>query len=79
MFDYVSADETAFVRWRLARKLRQIGFEDVRVKPFDWLHPRTPPGAIRTVERMGRAAERVPGLREFSGSLLIAAARPEAP
>jgi len=76
MFDYVSADETAFVRWRLARKLRQIGFEDIRVKPFDWLHPRTPPAAIRTVERMGQAAESVPGLREFSGSLLIAAARP---
>jgi 2-polyprenyl-3-methyl-5-hydroxy-6-metoxy-1,4-benzoquinol methylase len=76
MFDYVSADETAFVRWRLARKLRQVGFEDITVRPFDWLHPRTPPAAIRTVERIGLAVERVPGLREFSGSLLIAATRP---
>jgi SAM-dependent methyltransferase len=76
MFDYVSADETAFVRWPLARMLRRIGFEDITVRPFDWLHPQTPSAAIRTVERMGRAAERVPGLREFSGSLLIAATRP---
>jgi SAM-dependent methyltransferase len=70
-----SPDETAFVRPSLASLLRRIGFERVRISPFDWLHPATPPRFIRPVSAVGQSLEKVPGLREFSGSLLITATK----
>jgi 2-polyprenyl-3-methyl-5-hydroxy-6-metoxy-1,4-benzoquinol methylase len=73
-----SPDETAFVRWRLARLLRRIGFVEVRIIPFDWLHPATPRGLITAVSLVGRVLEKLPLLREFSGSLHIVARRPAA-
>ena len=76
LFKYVSADETAFVRWSLARKLENIGFSDVHIKPFDWLHPATPKEIIMTIQSMGKAVEMIPIVREFSGSLLIYAKQP---
>ena len=72
-FPYVSPDETAIVRWRLQRQLLQAGFSDVVITPFDWLHPSTPASLIGAVGGAGRVFERVPGLREFAGSVLIAA------
>lgn len=75
-FSYVSADETAFVRFALERRLRSIGFVDVRITPFDWLHPATPAGCIAPMERIGALAEFLPVLREFAGSLLITCRRP---
>ena len=72
-FPYVSPDETAIVRWRLQRQLLQAGFSDVVITPFDWLHPSTPALLIGAVGGAGRVFERVPGLREFAGSVLIAA------
>lgn len=76
MFSYTSPDETAFVRWRLARDLGEAGFTEVRVVPFDWLHPGTPPAAIPLVRNLGLLLERLPLIRELSGSLLISARRP---
>jgi len=71
-----SPDETAFVRWKLARMLREIGFVDIRLTPFDWLHPATPRPLIPAVRSIGKVLEILPGLREFSGSLHILATRP---
>jgi 2-polyprenyl-3-methyl-5-hydroxy-6-metoxy-1,4-benzoquinol methylase len=76
---YVSPDEIAFVRWRLARQLNAIGFLDVRVVPFDWLHPSTPEPFISLVRSTGLLLERIPFLREFAGSLSISARRPPIP
>jgi hypothetical protein len=70
-----SPDETAFVRWRFRQTLCAIGFVDVTVRPFDWLHSATPAGLIEPVRRVGLALERIPGLREFAGSLYIRAVR----
>ena len=70
-FSYVSPDETAFVRWPLKRLLEQAGFREVCITPFDWLHPATPSRLITRVSRLGRLFERIPGLREGAGSLLI--------
>jgi 2-polyprenyl-3-methyl-5-hydroxy-6-metoxy-1,4-benzoquinol methylase len=70
-FPYVSADETAFVRWPFARRLRRSGFVDVAITPFDWLHPHTWPPMIPAVTRVGRVLEHVAVAREFAGSLLI--------
>jgi len=71
-----SPDETAFVRWRLAAQLRKLGFTNIRLTPFDWLHPQTPRPLIGAVSLLGRCAERVPLLREFAGSLFIRTRKP---
>ena len=73
---YVSPDETAFVRWRIAAALRCSGFEEEEVTPFDWLHPATPEWLIGTVSALEQFLERMPILREFSGSVLIRCRRP---
>jgi SAM-dependent methyltransferase len=75
LFPYVSADETAFVRWPFASLLRRAGFDAVEIVPFDWLHPATPPRLIGMVDACGRLVERLPLLREFAGSLYIRARR----
>jgi len=72
-----SPDETAFIRWRFTKVLLAAGFEDVVITPFDWLHPATPVAMIPFVSRIGMILELVPGLREFSGSLLIRGKRGE--
>ena len=72
-FPYVSPDETAIVRWQLERRLERAAFSQIRITPFDWLHPATPPALIGAVGRVGRVVEHIPGMREFAGSLLIAA------
>ena len=72
-FPYVSHDETAIVRWELRRQLERAGFSDVVITPFDWLHPATPAPLIGVVGGAGRVLERLPGLRELSGSVLITA------
>lgn len=69
-------DETAFFSGAIARALRRAGFVDVRVRPFDWLHPATPSAAIPLVRRVGAALERVPIVRGFAGSLLLSARAP---
>lgn len=66
-----SPDETAFFRWRMAKKLRDVGFSDVLVAPFDFLHPRTPPPLLDVTERWAAMAEKTPLIREIAGSLII--------
>ena len=66
-------DETAFIRWGLARTLRKVGFQEIHIFPYDYLHPSTPSFLIRLVEGMGKFCERIPILREFAGSLMIVA------
>ena len=72
---HVSPDETAFVRWRFARTLQHHGFDEIRITPFDWLHPHTPPPWIGAVLAVGGVLERVAGVREFAGSLAISCRR----
>jgi ubiquinone/menaquinone biosynthesis C-methylase UbiE len=72
----VSPDEMAFSRFRAARALTRAGFARVAVKPFDFLHPSTPAGAMNAVARVGRLLERVPLLREIAGSMVITAVKP---
>ena len=72
---YVSPDETAFVRWQLAAKLKRFGFEGIRIVPFDWLHPAVPKSLIGIVESVGKVTEKTPFIREFAGSLLISCVR----
>jgi SAM-dependent methyltransferase len=72
-----SPDETAFVRWAFRARLAKVGFNDVEIVPFDWLHPATPKAMITVVSSIGSLMERVVGLREFAGSLYIRCCRPQ--
>jgi 2-polyprenyl-3-methyl-5-hydroxy-6-metoxy-1,4-benzoquinol methylase len=74
-FPQVSPDETAFVRTTLRSTLYRIGFVDIAIKPFDWLHPAAPPVLIPLISSLGDMLERVWPLREFAGSLWIRARR----
>jgi SAM-dependent methyltransferase len=68
-----SPDETAFFRWPLRRLLERTGYREVRIDPFDFLHPKTPAASIDRVKALGRFLEKVPGISEFAGSLYIRA------
>jgi len=72
----VSPDEMAFSRFRARRALEDLGFRDVSVRPFDFLHPSVPPRWIGAVSRLGRALEAAPLLREIAGSMLIRGRKP---
>jgi len=68
---YVSPDETAFVHWLLRKKMLEVGFEEIEITPFDWLHPYTPKKLINFINKVGYLFEKLPMIKEFSGSLLI--------
>lgn len=70
-FKYVSPDETAFLKKDLKIKIKQAGFKNIEIFPFDWLHPATPERLINIVSRIGRGLESMPLLKEFAGSLFI--------
>jgi 2-polyprenyl-3-methyl-5-hydroxy-6-metoxy-1,4-benzoquinol methylase len=74
-FPRVSPDETAFIRWRLFNTLQEVGFQDIEIIPFDWLHPSVPRPLIKLVSKLGNKLEKLWLLREFSGSLYIKAIR----
>ncbi|MFH1046054.1 MAG: class I SAM-dependent methyltransferase [Candidatus Omnitrophota bacterium] len=77
IFSYVTPDETAFVRAKLARLLSNMGFVDVQIEPFGWLHPAIPTGLIDYVTKIERVLEKIPLMREFAGSLYIFARVPK--
>ena len=77
IFWYVSPDETAFVANRLGRLLTAIGFLDVHIDPFDWLHPAIPRWLIGPINGVGRLLEKTPLVRRLAGSLHIVARRPQ--
>jgi len=75
-FPYVSENETAFVRWHFSKLLARMGFEDVEITPFDWLHPATPERLIPIICTVGTYLEKTPIFLEFAGSLYIRGRRP---
>lgn len=66
-----SPDETAFFRWRLARQMREAGFVDTKITPFDFLHPRVPDAWANQLDGFLRHLEKAPLIKEISGSLII--------
>jgi SAM-dependent methyltransferase len=70
-----SPDETAFFRWPLRRLLEKTGYRNIRIDPFDFLHPQTPVALIGRVKAFGRFLENVPVISELAGSLYIRATK----
>lgn len=67
--------ETAFFRWSLAKTLKDLGFGQVSVRPFDFLHPLVPKPLTPLAATIGKAVELIPVIREFAGSHMIVAFR----
>lgn len=70
-----SPDETAFVRFLLARKMKKHGFRDVSIQPFDFLYPMIPAPLAPTMNTLLRVVERIPVVSELAGSLFIRASK----
>lgn len=68
-----SPDETAFFRWQIRKKLLALGFVDVTVRPFDFLHPGVPDAWIPKTIKLNRLLNKLPLVREIGGSLQIGA------
>jgi ubiquinone/menaquinone biosynthesis C-methylase UbiE len=63
--------ETAFIRWKIKKIFNQAGFKSVETLPFDFLHPLLPSFLAKTMDKISIFLEKIPILKEFSGSLLI--------
>lgn len=70
-----SPDETAFFRWSLQRRLNRVGFRQIEVTPFDFLHPKVSSGCIPAVQAIEKLLEKAPLLSELAGSLFIQAVK----
>jgi 2-polyprenyl-3-methyl-5-hydroxy-6-metoxy-1,4-benzoquinol methylase len=68
-----SPDERAFFRWQVVKLLDQLGFVDIVVFPYDFLHPLVPSPFISLVTSIGRMVEYIPLVKEIAGSLIISA------
>lgn len=68
-----SPDETAFFIWEIKRKLKNNGFTNIEVVPFDFLHPKIPQILINSILPITNLAEKIPLLKHISGSLYIKA------
>lgn len=68
-----SPQETAFIRFKLAKKLKKYHFKEISIVPFDFLHPLTPKPCIPVFEKLSKILENTPVIKEISGSLFITA------
>ncbi len=66
-----SPDETAFVRFLLKRKMKEHGFKDISIRPFDFLYPKIPAPLAGAMNTIARVIEKIPVASEFAGSLFI--------
>ncbi|MCG2810734.1 MAG: methyltransferase domain-containing protein [Candidatus Aminicenantes bacterium] len=70
-----SPDESAFFIWSIRKKLKKTGFTGIDIIPFDFLHPRIPKRLIETILPFTDLAEKIPLLKQISGSLYIKATK----
>jgi ubiquinone/menaquinone biosynthesis C-methylase UbiE len=71
-----SPDETAFFSWSLKKKMQNHGFTQIKIKPFDFLHPSIPKLMLPIMRPFCSALEKIPLLSSIAGSLYISAKRP---
>lgn len=68
-----SPDETAFFSWKIKKAVEKTGFKEVKITPFDFLHPATPDNCALLVEKVGLFFESVPLVCQIASSLFISA------
>lgn len=67
-----SPDETAFLSWEIKKTFLDAGFTNLQVKPFDFLHPLTPPYLFDFVKHLEGFLEST-FLSLIAGSIIIKA------
>lgn len=72
-----SPDETAVVRWKLNALLKEIGFTQTRVFPYDFMHPLLPAFSLPVFSKIGPLIEKIPLIKEIAGSVIIYAEKPK--
>lgn len=68
-----SPDERAIVRWSFTKLMAQQGFRNIKIFPYDFLHPYTPKPFIPLVNGIGKLFEKLPLTKEIAGSVIIRA------
>ncbi len=71
-----SPDETAIVRWKAKKELETLGYTNVNIFPYDFLHPVVPGFLTSVVEVVGKVVENIPVLKEIAGSVIMYAEKP---
>jgi ubiquinone/menaquinone biosynthesis C-methylase UbiE len=66
-----SPDESAIIRWKYAKLMGKVGFKNVNIFPYDFLHPSTPRFLVPTVDRISRVVDKIPVIKEIAGSVII--------
>ncbi len=72
-----SPDETAIIRWQFDNLLKKKGFTNIKITPYDFLHPITPKVLVNVISGVGSVIEKIPLLREIAGSVIISAEKSE--
>ncbi|UCH14672.1 MAG: class I SAM-dependent methyltransferase [Bacteroidales bacterium] len=65
--------EKAFFRRMLRKLFLKTGFQQVKIIPFDFLHPAVPRPLIGVISLLGNSLEKTPLIKEIAGSLFITA------
>jgi len=66
-----SERETAFLRWRMIKVLKEQGWREIYIEPFDFLHPWTPDRWSKRMRQFSDFLARIPLVKEVGGSLWI--------
>ncbi|MDR0560314.1 MAG: class I SAM-dependent methyltransferase [Prevotellaceae bacterium] len=66
-----SPDETAIIRFSMTKLLQKTGYKNVRVFPYDFLHPAIPHSLTGIFSAIGQTIEKIPLLKEIAGSVII--------
>lgn len=66
-----SPDETAFFKWQIKKDLSRVGFKNISVEPFDFLHPAMPDFLVKPLSKADILLEKIPFIKEIAGSLFI--------
>lgn len=70
-----SPQEKAFTRWTLEKAVKKVGYRNVKVDNYDFLHPNTPGKLVPLVKLISGFLEHTPIVKEVSGSLYIFATK----
>ena len=60
----------------MARLLKRLGFIDIVVDPYDFLHPAIPQKFIPLAIKITHLLEATPLIREIAGSIILSARKP---
>lgn len=71
-----SPNEDAHSRWKLKGEFEKAGFVNLSVRPYDFIYPALPFFLAKPFKKLSDFLEKVPILKEFTGSLVITGERP---